>query len=322
MSLRINSILAVAGLTVLEAVRQPLCLLLTAGTLLFMGILPLVVTHQFGEPGKLIRDSVLAVFLLGALLLGGNAASHVMSGEIRRGTVGAVLTRPVGRAQFLLGKFLGLLLFIQLYCALATMGVLLAARTSAIVYEIDFWGALPLLLSPLAGFLVAGALNYLVQKPFASNAWGAMMVAVTLAFLLSGFRAAEGGGWTGFGAAFDFRLLAPCALLALLAAILQAAALLFAIRLDTVPVLVLTGTLFLAGLTSDHFFGRFAAHNPLADLMYSLLPNVSNFWMADALTAGGSIGADYVLSAALYAGLHLAALVLLALLSFDRVEVR
>ena len=69
MRLRLQQTLSLAGLTLLDCFRQPQGLLLTVGVMTAMGVLPLVVTHQFGETGKLIRDSVLALYLLGGLLL-------------------------------------------------------------------------------------------------------------------------------------------------------------------------------------------------------------------------------------------------------------
>ena len=322
MLFRFNQIRALAGLALLESIRQPVCLLLTAGTVTGVGLLPLVVNHQFGETGKLIRDSVLALFLLGGLLLAANAASGALGAELRRGTVGVVLTKPVHRFDFLLAKFLGLSAFMILYCLAATAVVILGARSAAIVYEIDLWGALPLLLAPLAGFAVAGVVNYLTQRPFASTAWGWILAAVAAAFVLSGFRGGETPGWARFGAAFDWRLLPACALLALAVLLLQSIALALAVRLDALPVVVLCFGVFLAGLVSDHFFGRHAATSAVSAFFHAVLPNWSNFWMADALTDGGRISAGYLSAAARYAGLHMAGMLALATALFSRAEVR
>jgi hypothetical protein len=321
MLLRLHHIGTLAALTLLECLRQPVCLLITVATLVGMGVLPLVITHQFGETGKLVRDSVLALFLSGGLLLAANAAAGAARLPGRRGTVGLVLTKPVRRLDYLLAKFLGLAGFMLLYSLLATLGVLLGARTAAIVYEIDLWGSLPLLLAPLLGLGLAGAVNYLTQRPFASTAWLGLAGALVGAVLLSGFRGGETPGWVAFGTALDARLLPACALLGLATLLLQGVALTLAVRLDVLPVAVLSFGVFLAGLVSDHFFGRHAATDRLAAFAYAVLPNWSHFWLADALTGGGTIATPYLATAALYTLCYLGGLYALAAALFDRAEV-
>ena len=67
---------------------------------------------------------------------------------------------------------------------------------------------------------------------------------------------------------------------------------------------------------------RRAASNPVAAWLYRLVPNWQNFWMADALTGGGTIPWAYVGQAALYAGWYLAGVLALGMLAFSRAEVK
>ena len=59
-----------------------------------------------------------------------------------------------------------------------------------------------------------------------------------------------------------------------------------------------------------------------ASVAYTLLPNWQHFWMADALTAGGSIPWSYVAQAAVYATAWTGGLLCVALALFDQMEVR
>src|SRR5436309_5344968 len=92
----------------MELVRQPIFLLLTTGTAAFEIFLATPYYFAFGDEPKLVKNSVLAVMLLAGLLGAVLSASASLAREIRTGTALAVLSKPVGRAQFLLAKYLGL----------------------------------------------------------------------------------------------------------------------------------------------------------------------------------------------------------------------
>ena len=69
--LRIRQFLTMAGLTAVEAIRQPICLLLTTACVVLTALIPLLTLHNFGEDGKLARDSGLAFHLVFGLLVAG-----------------------------------------------------------------------------------------------------------------------------------------------------------------------------------------------------------------------------------------------------------
>src|ERR1700744_171076 len=92
----------------MELVRQPIFLLLLTGSVLFELFLAVPYYFAFGDEPKLVENSVLAVMLLAGLFGAVLSASASLAREIRSGTALAVLSKPVGRAQFLLAKFVGL----------------------------------------------------------------------------------------------------------------------------------------------------------------------------------------------------------------------
>src|ERR1041385_3253270 len=91
----------------MELIRQPIFLLLMTFSASFNIFLSSVSYFGFGDDPKLVKDSVLAVTLLTGLFGAVLSASASVAHEIRSGTALAVLSKPVGRAQFILGKFLG-----------------------------------------------------------------------------------------------------------------------------------------------------------------------------------------------------------------------
>src|SRR5262250_1489349 len=95
--------------TFMELVRQPIFLLLTTASAAFEIFLATPYYFAFGDEPKLVKNSTLAVMLLSGLFGAVLSASASVAREIRSGTALAVLSKPIGRAQFLLGKFVGLM---------------------------------------------------------------------------------------------------------------------------------------------------------------------------------------------------------------------
>ena len=127
MRLRLKQSIALAWLTAVEALRQPIVLLLTLSCVVFVALLPGLIMHVMGEPDRLVRDSALAVQFVGGLLLAGYTACAAVKHEIQRGTVATVLTKPVGRTLFFLSKYAGVAFasFLVDYAVFLTLAYLL-----------------------------------------------------------------------------------------------------------------------------------------------------------------------------------------------------
>src|SRR5512134_1971219 len=91
----------------MELVRQPVFLLLMTSSAVFEIFLTTPYYFAFGDEPKLVKNSTLAVMLLSGLLGAVLTASASLAREVRGGTALAVLSKPVGRTQFLLAKYAG-----------------------------------------------------------------------------------------------------------------------------------------------------------------------------------------------------------------------
>src|SRR5579872_3918938 len=118
----------------MELVRQPVFLLLTTFSAGFCVFLAAVPYFGFGDDPKMVKDSVLAVMLLSGLFGAVISASASVAHEIRTGTALAVLAKPVGRAQFILAKYVGLAGAIALLSYANLLGCLLASRMAFDAY--------------------------------------------------------------------------------------------------------------------------------------------------------------------------------------------
>jgi ABC-type transport system involved in multi-copper enzyme maturation permease subunit len=101
---------AVALASFREGVRQPMFWLLTGLAFALMTISPLVPYFTFGEDHLMVKELGYDTIMLAAVLFGALAASLFVSEEIEGRTAITLMSKPVSRRQFLLGKFAGILL--------------------------------------------------------------------------------------------------------------------------------------------------------------------------------------------------------------------
>ena len=271
----------------MELVRQPVFLLLMTGSALFEIFLATPYYFAFGDEPKLVKNSVLAVMLLTGLFGAVLSASASLAREIRAGTALAVLSKPVGRAQFLLAKYAGLVGALTVLTYVNLVAALVASRMAFDAYGSTDLPAVGIFAAGVAGaFALGGFSNFFLRRPFVSDAVFALLFMVTLAaFVIFQFTTQKQSA--SEMASVDWRMV-PAAVLILFALwILAALALACSTRFEMIPTLTICSAFFLVGLMSDYFFGRPAEKGAWwGTVLYSVIPNWQNFWLADALDSG------------------------------------
>jgi hypothetical protein len=279
----------IAANAFMELIRQPVFLLLMTGSVVFELFLAVPYYFALGDEPKLVKNSALAVMLLSGLFGAVLSASASLAREIRVGTALAVLSKPIGRAQFLLAKYAGLAAALTLLTYVNLLGVLLCSKMAFDAYGSTDLAALGIFAAGVAvAYALGGFSNFFLRRPFVSDAILALVVMATLAaFIIIRFTQQEQSLFTA--AQVDWRLV-PAGILILFALwILAALALACSTRLDTIPTLAVCSAFFLIGLMSDYFFGQRAeAGNWWASTLYTVIPNWQLFWLADALDMGKS----------------------------------
>src|SRR3989442_507423 len=155
----------------MELVRQPVFLLLMTSSAVFEIFLATPYYFAFGDEPKLVKNSTLAVMLLAGLLGAVLSASASLTREIRTGTALAVLAKPVGRAQFLLAKYLGLIAALAVLTYVNLLAALLASRMAYDAYGSTDWLALGIFCGALGvAYALGGFSNYFLRRPFVSDA--------------------------------------------------------------------------------------------------------------------------------------------------------
>ena len=309
---------SIARNTFMELVRQPVYLILLTGTLAVTALLANLYYFGFGDDTRLVKQSVLALMLSSGLLSAVLSASASLAQEIRGGTALAVLSKPVGRATFLLAKYAGLAAALTLQTGVSLLAALLASRMAFDNYGSPDKLALVLFFSALAlAFVLAAGSNFFAHRSFIGDAVLAVTGLMALAFVLINFLNRD-GALQSFGAGVDWRLVPAATLILFALLILAALALACTTRLDTIPTLAICTGLFLLGLMSDYVFGRAAAQGSwVAGAMHTVVPNWQLFWMADALEETNTIPWAYVTTASGYLAGYLVVALALALALFE-----
>ena len=105
---------AIALSTFKSEISQPLFLIVTLIGVVFIVVSIYVPYNTFGEDIKMYKDSGLTLIRVLAIFLAIWAASKSVAEEIEGRTALTVLSKPVGRRQFILGKFSGIGLAVSL----------------------------------------------------------------------------------------------------------------------------------------------------------------------------------------------------------------
>lgn len=313
-----RSFLSIAYNTFMELVRQPIFLLLMTSASGFCVFLAAVPYFGFGEDPKLVKDMTLAVMLVSGLFAAVLCASSSVAQEIRLGTALTVLSKPVGRVTFLLGKFVGLSASLGLMTYANLVAALLAGRMAFDSYGDTDVRSLSIYAGAVAAaYGLAGFGNYFLRRGFVADAVFAHVLFTSLA-VLGIHRFIHDERAFGEVATVDWRMVPAAVLILFALLILAAAALACSTRLDTVPTLAVCSALFLVGLMSDYLFKNAAdSGSILAKVLYAVTPNWQQFWLADALEDKKSIPWSYVFRSAGYLAACVVALLSAGLWLFE-----
>lgn len=300
-----GQLLAVTRNAFVESIRQPFYIIWTCVIGLGIVLAPYLAAYTFEDDNKLATDMSLSMLLMGGLILAAFTATGVISREIENRTALTVISKPIARPTFILGKFFGVAGALVLGWWNWSLLHLIALRQGAFSTAGTPWDFPVLIFGSLAvlGALgVAVGLNYLFHRHFgaAFAKWLGLLLPIAYAAILPFDH--------------DFSPQSPLTDIdggVLLASffVLQAVFLFTAVavacstRLGQVATLVMCFVFFLLGITSDYIFGKGASEGVLTyEVLYAAVPNLHFLWLTDALTQGTIVAVDsaYLLRVSLY----------------------
>lgn len=128
-----SSLWAIVKVSLLETLGQPVALLLTFSSAMWVLLLPLLQFQRFSEEGRMARDCGLAMaFLFGLFFVIGNAGRLARS--LENGTAAAVFVKPVSRGLWICGRCIGGLLSAAIFM-IVQLAVILVAEANSPKYQ-------------------------------------------------------------------------------------------------------------------------------------------------------------------------------------------
>lgn len=324
----LQQLFAIGRNTFTESIRQPIftVLILAGGLALILNpmLAAYSMEHGRGDNKMLIDLGLSTVFLVG-LLLAAFTATGVLSQEIENKTVLTVVSKPVPRWLFVVGKFLGVAAAISVAYYVLSIGLLLSIRHEVMSTASDRLDG-PVLLFGLGSvaiaLLLAAAGNYFFRWVFTSTFVGTLAITLSLGGLLVTML---GKGFVFQSPLTDFtkydgemtEVLLGLIMVQEAVWILTAVAIACSTRLGQVMTLLICVGMFLLGLISNSFNAlavrqlKVPAQDGFFDTLsaifqadaslgmkllfaairtfYILIPNLQFLWPADAITQGHSL---------------------------------
>jgi ABC-type transport system involved in multi-copper enzyme maturation permease subunit len=117
----VRTVPAIAVNVFRESVRDKVLYNLVAFAILLIGASYLISQLTAGQDMKIIKDLGLAAILFFGLFIAVFIGIGLVSKEVERKSIYALLSKPIRREQFILGKYLGLLLTLAVNIALMTV---------------------------------------------------------------------------------------------------------------------------------------------------------------------------------------------------------
>ena len=164
--------------TFIECIREPIYFLMLASALIMIGLFPTAAMFVFREQIKLVVDSSMATTLVFSLVVAVVCAAHTISREMKNGTVLLLMSKPVTRGSFVLGKILGIMAAITVFVFLCNASSLMSVLIAKDQFRLDYT-AMGLYYAAIAISAVYGALrNFFNQKSFTANSLIALLILI------------------------------------------------------------------------------------------------------------------------------------------------
>ncbi len=288
----IQKLYAIALNTFIETVRQPIfgILLWTAAGMLVINPSLAAFSLEGGGDNKIMKDVAMSTMLLYGLLASVFSATGVITREIESFTVLTVVSKPVSRVTFLLGKYFGVTGAILVGYYFLSLVFFMTARHGVMETNAEKFDMPVLVFSVTAlllSLIAATFCNYVYGWHFSSTLLAIVIPLGTLAVGLALFFDRE---WKAQSPTTDLgknmEVVAAIIMVFFAVMILTAFAVAISTRFTQATTLILCAGVFVLGLLSDYYFGLRASESLFYQLAAGVLPNFQFFWVGDALTQG------------------------------------
>ena len=316
-------ILAIGKNTFVETLRQPIYVVILTTSMLMFLLSPSISMYTLDEDIKLLREIGLSTLFLTGLFIAIFSATSAVTEEIETKTITTVLSKPIPRPIFVLGKFLGVAAAVIIAHYIGTVAMLMTIRHGVLSTASDThdWTVISAAIVAVLGTITLTAFfNYTYDWNFSGSiTW--LLVFFSTASLI--FLSVIDKEWHFNPANNQIAFFDVNASLLLLQAvlILVAVAVMFSTRFNVVLTLLSCVGVFLLGLINGFIFGKYADQHIWAKMGRMLIPDLQAFWVTDAIYEGSKVTMQYLSVTSTYAGIYILGILLLAIGLFQRRQV-
>jgi ABC-type transport system involved in multi-copper enzyme maturation permease subunit len=128
--MRLQHIWPIATNTVRESIRNKLLYTLVFFAVFVIAISVVIASLSYVEGQRIIQDVGLAAIRLFSVGIAVFVGIGLIHGEVERRTIYTILSKPISRSEFLVGKFLGLVLTVWMQLALMAIAFVVVSLAS------------------------------------------------------------------------------------------------------------------------------------------------------------------------------------------------
>ena len=299
-----------------EALREPVFFLMLFGALLLIGHYPWMTLFVFREQLKLVLDGAMATTMFFSLAACVLCAASTVAREMRNGTVLLLLSKPISRWSFVLGKVAGIASASMLFCLICSAASVVSIYIAVDQFRMEMHLYIAFLLLTFLACGVGMLMNYLKGCSFSEySVYAALLLIGGMLLYCLKFQPHPEMSMVNLSKALI--LLFPAVV------VMSVLAVGFATRFDVVPSMCFCSLLFFLGLISSYLFGG-TYTDPALDIVFSLfyaaIPNWQYFWMADAMAVNSTIPLSYVWWSIGYAAVYSVVVTVWAVVFFQNRE--
>jgi Cu-processing system permease protein len=184
----VTKVLAIASITIREALRQKLAVNLLVFALGLVAASFTISLLTFGEQYRIIVNLGLSAMEVFGTLIAVFLGAGLVARDVERRTLYPIISKPVSRAQYLAGRYLGLLATLVLN--LLVMAVLFAAVLTAYLKGLAWLAETPFL-AVLAAMTVQFAMIAALATLFSSFTTVTLAAIFTLTLVVAGHLASD-----------------------------------------------------------------------------------------------------------------------------------
>ncbi len=305
---------AISKNTFIETLRQPIFAVITFIAILIFILSPSLTMYSLDDDNKLLKELGFSTLFLSGLFIAIFSSIGAITEELDSKTALTVLSKPVPRIIFVIGKFFGVLSALILSHYISTIAMILSFRHGVLQNssdDADFTVITVAAVVLLGAIIISTILNFSYDFSFTATCTGFLAILGTIGLTILYFIDRD---WKFNPQNNSFEMFDVYASILILLALVAmvSVAIMVSTRFNIVMTLLICIAVFLVGLISDYVFARYAGSHLSARLARIIFPNLQVFWISDAIYQKSAITIGYIGKSALYAISYSAGILALA----------